>query len=63
MLQKLCDHVAEAAHDDLALGRLALEQGNLLGIFTKACQREAEVRLVALLRKVQRHQRAADRDG
>ena len=57
---EIMDHVAEATHDDLALGRLALEQGNLFGIFTKACEREAEVRLVALLRNFAQQRYEAD---
>ncbi len=54
------DHVAEAVHQAPLLGRLAVEQRDLLGILAHAHEVEAEVRLVALLIEVEPDQRPPD---
>ena len=53
----------EAARQMLPLGRLAMHQCDLLGIFAQARQREAEVRLAPLLLEIERDQRLADEVG
>ena len=46
------------ASNRLRSALLAIEQGDLLGIFTHAHEIEAEVRLIALLLEIERDQRA-----
>src|SRR5436305_1906353 len=52
-----------AATNDPPSGRVAVEQRDLLGIFARAHEIEAEIGLIALLIEVERCQRAADHMG
>ena len=54
------DDAAEAAHQPLALGGLALHQRDLLGVLARAHQVETEIRLALLLLEVEIDQRRAD---
>ncbi len=61
--QEIADDATEAIEQPLALGGLASEQRDLLGILPHAHQVEAEVGLEPLLAEIERDQRPADRDA
>ena len=56
----VADHLAEALEQALALGALAVEQRDLLGILAHPHQAEAEVRLETLLLEIEVDERRAD---
>ena len=57
---QLADHIAEPHQQSVALGALAVEQGDLLGVLAYPHQTESEISFVALLLEVERDQRAAN---
>ena len=60
--QPVADHAAEALQQPLALGRFAVEQRDLFGIFAHPDEVEAEVGFVTLLQEIERRS-AASRPG
>ena len=60
---EIVEDVGEAAAEDLALGHLAAIEGDAFGVLAQPHQAKAEIRLEALLREIERHQRPADLDG
>ena len=54
---QLATTLREAQQQAVALGALAVEQGDLLGVLAHAHQVEAEVGFVALLLEIERDQR------